>query len=79
MIIVTCIFVEYQTGAIADDSFDDIHMTLGKLSFFKTKFFYCCRNAFYGFDDLEPMIHVVCIFAKHKTGAIAHHCFEVNL
>ena len=30
MIIVTCIFVEYQTGAIADDSFDDIHMTLGE-------------------------------------------------
>ena len=29
-----------------------------------------------GFYDLQPMIHVACIFAEYQSGAIADHCFE---
>ena len=29
-----------------------------------------------GFYDLEPMTHVVCIFAVYQTGEFTGHCFE---
>ena len=56
-------------------------MTLVKLSYVSKKFslllFKCIFKALLnGFCDLEPMTHVVYIFAEYQTGAIAGHCFE---
>ena len=57
---VTCVFVKYQTGAIADHSLG-VFFVLKKQSFHSY-----CPNVF----------HVVYIFVKYQIAAICNKCFE---